>query len=43
MPNGNGDLIRVAKIKKNGEGGQLNTFDGNAVEIKNLRCMETNI
>lgn len=43
MSNGNGDLIRVAEIKKNGEGGQLNTFAGNAVEIKNLCCMETNI
>jgi len=43
MYNGNGDPIRVAETKKNGEVGQLNTFEGNAAEIKNLRCMETNI
>lgn len=43
MYNGNGDPISVAETKKNGEVGQLNTFEGNAAEIKNLRCVETNI
>lgn len=43
MYNGNGDPISVAEIKENGEVGQLNTFEGNAAEIKNLRCIETNI
>ena len=43
MDNGNGDPISVAETKKKGEVGQLNTFDENAAEIKNLRCMETNI